>query len=340
MSQEQTFCDYSDSDEDFVQPSPSAARRSTRIQCRDSPWALWSPDNISKTLEAAGIPFNHDLSREDLILLAQNTLGNPPTPTVQIPATSTAPILFRRKRTAKSSPTPSAKRSTSLARAPSPLNTSVSADPNSLLIQAVQSLTQTVKGLESKMANMEKKLANPLISLRPVTDASAIPPSGSSNVRSDDPSSGPSTSNQQAFSYTAHTPYLDAPAPVATSAFNLSTAAPAQSFGRRFVSPAAATVSPNIRANIVQGKDIHLASLLLPLQAVDRKMVDCGDVAGFLKTSDPRLQCNLAFFEFVIAFSIFRDILCQSFPERREELDLYLAMMADFNQRYGGTLFY
>lgn len=61
---------------------------------------------------------------------------------------------------------------------------------------------------------------------------------------------------------------------------------------------------------------------------------------SFFKTSDPRLQRNLAFSEFVIAFNIFRDILCQSFPERREELDLYLAMMADFNQRYGGTLFY
>ncbi|KAL1250895.1 hypothetical protein QQF64_018691 [Cirrhinus molitorella] len=65
-------------------------------------------------------------------------------------------------------------------------------------------------------------------------------------------------------------------------------------------------------------------------------MVDCGGVAVFLKTSDPRLQRNLSFGEFVIAFSIYRDILCQAFPERREELDLYLAMIADFNQRYRG----
>ncbi|KAL1277105.1 hypothetical protein QQF64_023778 [Cirrhinus molitorella] len=33
-------------------------------------------------------------------------------------------------------------------------------------------------------------------------------------------------------------------------------------------------------------------------------------------------------------------MLCQVFPGRREEFDLYLAMMADFNKRYGGTLFY
>lgn len=68
-------------------------------------------------------------------------------------------------------------------------------------------------------------------------------------------------------------------------------------------------------------------------------MVDCGDVAVFfLKTTDTRLQGKLSFNEFVIAFGIYTDILCQIFPDCRE--DLYLAMMAEFNQRYGGTLFY
>lgn len=122
--------------------------------------------------------------------------------------------------------------------------------------------------------------------------------------------------------------------------FNLSSAAPAQAFGRRFVSPASVTVSPHLRNNIVQGKNINLATLLLPSPAADRQMVDCGDVTVLLKTSDPRLQRNLPFAEFVVAFSIYRDILCQVFPDRREELDLYIAMMADFNQQYGGTLFY
>ncbi|MGL5501434.1 MAG: hypothetical protein ACRDCK_09865, partial [Plesiomonas shigelloides] len=99
-------------------------------------------------------------------------------------------------------------------------------------------------------------------------------------------------------------------------------------------------MSPQLRSNIIQGKDINLASLLLPSPAADRQMVDCGDVAVFLKTSDPRLQRNLSFAEFVIAFGIFRDTLCQAFPDRREELDLYLSMLMDFSQRYGGTLFY
>lgn len=191
MSQETQFiCDYSDSDNDSVQPSPIAARRSTRIQCHDSPWAHWSSDNITNTLEAAGIPLNHELSREDLVLLAQNTLGNPSTPTPQTPSTSTSsnqPKQAGRKRTAKSS-TPPAKRSTPQARAPSPLDTSDRADTNSHLIQSVQSLSQTVKGLASKMANIENTFANPLTSPSPVSNDSAIPQAGLSTVGSNDPS--------------------------------------------------------------------------------------------------------------------------------------------------------
>lgn len=95
-----------------------------------------------------------------------------------------------------------------------------------------------------------------------------------------------------------------------------------------------------MRTGIIQGKDINLATFLLSSPAKDRQMVDCGDVAVFLKISDPRLQRNLSFSVFVIAFRIYRDILCQAFPYRREKLHLYLALMADFNLRYGGTLFY
>lgn len=95
-----------------------------------------------------------------------------------------------------------------------------------------------------------------------------------------------------------------------------------------------------MRSVIIQGKDVNLAALLHPSPANNRQMVDCGHVAVFLKTSDPRLQHNLSFSEFVIAFGIYRDIIYQAFPDRKEELDLYLAMMADFNQRYGDTLLY
>lgn len=88
--------------------------------------------------------------------------------------------------------------------------------------------------------------------------------------------------------------------------FNLSYAVPAQVFGRCFVSTATVTVSPQLRTNIIQGKD--LGTLLLPLPAADGHMVDCGDVEVFLNPSDPRLQHNLSLTEFVIACSFYSDI--------------------------------
>lgn len=184
------------------------------------------------------------------------------------------------------------------------------------------------------MTDFENSFVNPDRSPDPVTTR----PSFSGNISASIPSTSASL---PAPLLRIQSPFQNVSAPPASPSFNLSSSTtPAQAFGRRFVPPAAATVSPHLRSNIIQGKDINLASLLLPSPAADRKMVDCGDVAVLLKTSDPRLQRNLSFGEFVIAFSIYRDTLCQVFPDRREELDLYLSMMADFNQRYGGTLFY
>jgi hypothetical protein len=335
-------CDYSDSDDEFIPPSPLPTRRSSRLQCRDSPWATRSTEELYSTLESVGIPISQGLSREDLLLLAQNTLGNPPESTTGIatPSASGHSKQAGRKRTAKSSSPHPTKRTTLHARTPASSDITEPDGINIQLLQAVKSLSQTVKGLESRMANYERPAANSndqnAAINATVTPQFRPPTSGLSDL----PSFASTSSAPSTFLQPAQTPFQDISAPPETSSFNLSTATPAQSFGRRFVSPAAATVSPHIRSNIIQGKDINLASLLLPSPAVDRKMVDCGDVAVLLKTSDPRLQRNLSFAEFVIAFSIFRDILCQVFPDRREELDLYLAMMADFNQRYGGTLFY
>ena len=44
--------------------------------------------------------------------------------------------------------------------------------------------------------------------------------------------------------------------------------------------------------------------------------------------------------EFVVAFGVFRDVMCERFPGRRVELDTYLAIIADLSLSYGGTMFY
>ncbi|KAK2889073.1 hypothetical protein Q8A67_014448 [Cirrhinus molitorella] len=69
-----------DSDEDTVPPSPVSLRRSTRILTRESPWVQWPSEKIVATLLDYGIPVSSDLTHDDLILLASNTLGSLPAP--------------------------------------------------------------------------------------------------------------------------------------------------------------------------------------------------------------------------------------------------------------------
>ncbi|ROL55212.1 hypothetical protein DPX16_0084 [Anabarilius grahami] len=249
-------CAYSDSEEDFVPPSPLPLRRSSRIQCRDSSWAQWSSDKIINTLEAVGIPLSQGLFREDLLLMAQNTLGSPPI-TADTAASTSAPSgqtkQAGKKRAAKSSSPHPAKRSSQSVRITSPPAVSGSMDVNSQLIQVVHSLSDTVKGLESKVSNFENSFAT--------SNLSANPPSRSLVIPTDLPplaglsfsSCLPSTSSAlPASHHMIQMPFQQVSAPPVTSNFSLSTALPAQEFGRRFVSPAAVTVSPQIRANIIQ----------------------------------------------------------------------------------------
>nr|XP_055074593.1 uncharacterized protein LOC129454107 [Misgurnus anguillicaudatus] len=343
MSQK-TLVDFeiSDSDDNTVPPSPSASpRRSSRIQARVCPWNHWPSDKIIHTLEDFGIHARSDLSRTDLVLLASNTIGNPPAePTDSSPAANTTqahPKPAAKKRTAKSS-SPPAKKSKSSTSTLSPSHDSRGS--NSQLLKAIQGLTENVKNLQNRMGAFEAVLATQPGTSLPSTStgsrALSAPPSFP------DLPTGPSTSSvTPAFPpSTTQIPFQSVPLPSVTPHFTLSTAVAAQSFGRPFVPPAAVTVSQKMRSDIINGKNINLAALLLPSPAVDRQMVDCGDVAVYLKTSDPRLHRNLSFCEFVTAFGTYRDIMCQVFPERREELDIYLAMLADLNLRYGGTLFY
>ena len=44
--------------------------------------------------------------------------------------------------------------------------------------------------------------------------------------------------------------------------------------------------------------------------------------------------------EFVVAFGIYRDVICLVYPERRQELDTYLSLIGDLNLRYGKNIFY
>ncbi|XP_054879603.1 LOW QUALITY PROTEIN: uncharacterized protein LOC129354134 [Poeciliopsis prolifica] len=98
------------------------------------------------------------------------------------------------------------------------------------------------------------------------------------------------------------------PAPQALlTASTLATARPAPLLGMPYT-PRCANVSPRLRAKILQGQYINLATILLPSPEVDQ--------------------------------SVATDVICTLYPERRIELDAYLALITDLHIQYGRSLFY
>ena len=120
---------------------------------------------------------------------------------------------------------------------------------------------------------------------------------------------------------------------------SLASAIPAPSLGRPYI-PFAANISPRLRQKILQGKDVNLVSLILPSPECDRKISSSDIGNAVIRSADPRLLRDLPIGEFLVAFGIFRDAVCSVFPDRRVELDAYLALIGDLNLRYGRNFFY
>ncbi|MGH0170760.1 UNVERIFIED_CONTAM: hypothetical protein FKN15_059662 [Acipenser sinensis] len=122
--------------------------------------------------------------------------------------------------------------------------------------------------------------------------------------------------------------------PVPPPEFNLSSATVASSSSPRAIT--SHSISPKIRKLIIEGKDVNLVSILIASsEFLDHRVVDCGDVSVTLKSRDPRLQKSLSVGEFVLAFSIYRDILCSVYPYRLQELNQYLFLVVELAVRYG-----
>lgn len=119
----------------------------------------------------------------------------------------------------------------------------------------------------------------------------------------------------------------------------MASAIPTPSPGRPYI-PAGANVSQRLRTKILQGKDINLISLILPSPECEERIATGEHFSALIKTADPRLSKDLSIGEFLIAFGLFREIICSVYPERRKELNDYLALIGDLNLRYGRNIFY
>ena len=108
----------------------------------------------------------------------------------------------------------------------------------------------------------------------------------------------------------------------------LASAVAAPFSGRPYV-PASADFSPRLRSHILQGRNINLIRLILPSPECDVSITASSQICAIIKTANPRQARDMSIGEFVVAFGIFREVLCSVFPQRRKELDGYLALIGD-----------
>lgn len=98
--------------------------------------------------------------------------------------------------------------------------------------------------------------------------------------------------------------------------------------------PLVETISPQLRQQITAGKDINLASVLIPYY------VPTEDKPQSEQKNDYQLQRSLSLGEFIQAFGIYKNVMCEAYPQRRVELDLYERDIIDMATRYPGKGFY
>ena len=108
--------------------------------------------------------------------------------------------------------------------------------------------------------------------------------------------------------------------------------------------PQVEILSNNVRKEIISGKNVNLASLLIPgvttaLHDLQGRNMMFGEVLIPLKP-DKRLTKSLTIQEFISAFTTYKNVMCEAYPHRRPELDAYMKDIIDMSTRFGGTAFY
>ena len=100
-------------------------------------------------------------------------------------------------------------------------------------------------------------------------------------------------------------------------------------------------VTDSVKRNIITGKYVNLACLLIPDFEAPKASTDDMNGLQFLRRDrkDHRLDRALNITQFYKAFGIYKRIMCEAYPLRRTELDLYEADIGNIFEHYG-NIFY
>lgn len=235
------------------------------------------------------------------------------------------------------------------ARSHDPVDSDVSQDgrahDNNNVLGMLATLTHSVSMLTSKISQIERHINVPSVSNTSAerSDSVVISPDSRSVFS---PDSDVTIGNVPSFDL--HTAYRSfyagssLPSAAAGSASQLSVTEPQlvptatrTNFGYAAHSlPMVETISPTLQQQIIAGKDVNLAALLIPF------FRGSGDNNSLDSKPDFRLHRSLNLGEFIQAFSTYKQVMCRTFPHRRVELDLYERDVIEMASRFPGQGFY
>ena len=93
-------------------------------------------------------------------------------------------------------------------------------------------------------------------------------------------------------------------------------------------------VSPNLRKQILEGKDVNLASLLIPHYDLTCQTGD--NSKSFSSTQkDPKLNQDLSIEDFNLAFEKYKNVICSVFSKRQTDLTQYGQDINMISRHYG-----
>ena len=114
--------------------------------------------------------------------------------------------------------------------------------------------------------------------------------------------------------------------------------------------PKVEIISPQMGADILQGKDVNLAALLIqgydpePELSQHTTHVPGGEAIPIRPRSsqskDPWLSKNLTLPEFIRAFNIYSNVMCQGYPHQKGGMDAYLTEIIGMATNFGAGTFY
>ena len=94
-------------------------------------------------------------------------------------------------------------------------------------------------------------------------------------------------------------------------------------------------ISDSMRRNITLGKYVNLASLLIADFEVTIPVYDSLSMDILKRMGDHRIDRSLSITQFYRSFGICKRVMCEAFPQCRNELDLYEADVGNIHEHYG-----